>query len=157
MSNRRFGTTDLAIVMGLWSAMAVLLGGVLSELASDVETPLAKAQSEAYALQLAEQLVAAPQTDPSQGGRAPASEMGDPALRMGALGKDPWGHAYQYRIVPAGVVVWSLGKNGLSDSTEAVASLEAGQPLHDFHFAGDDVGFVKGHSKATVSAAAKAP
>ena len=32
---RRFGTTDLAIVLGLWSAMAVVLGGVLSEVMSD--------------------------------------------------------------------------------------------------------------------------
>ncbi len=147
MTNRRFGTTDLAIVMGLWSAMAVLLGGVLSELASDVETPLAKAQSEAYAMQLADGLSAEPATDPTQGGRAPASAMGDPSLRMGVMGKDPWGRAYQYRIVPAGVVVWSAGKNSTSDSTEAVASLEAGQPLRDFHFAGDDVGYVKSHIK----------
>jgi hypothetical protein len=147
MTNRRFGTTDLAIVMGLWSAMAVLLGGVLSELTSDVETPLAKAQSEAYAMQLADELRAQPATDPSQGGRTPASAMGDPSLRMGVLGKDPWGRAYQYRIVPAGVVVWSIGKNSASDSTEAVASLEAGQPLRDFNFAGDDVGFVKSHAK----------
>jgi hypothetical protein len=148
MSNRRFGTTDLAIVMGLWSAMAVLLGGVLSELASDVETPLAKAQSEAYALQLAEKLKAEPQTDPTNGGRAPASAIGDPALRSGSLGKDPWGQAYQYKIVPAGVVVWSVGKNSSNDSVEAISALDGGQPVRDFHFNGDDVGFVKPHSKA---------
>lgn len=147
INNRRFGTTDLAIVMGLWSAMAVLLGGVLSELASDSETPMAKAQSEAYALQLAQGLEAAPTTDPSRGGRAPASEMGASALRSGALGKDPWGHAYQYKIVSGGVVVWSLGKNGESDSIAALDRLEEGQSIQEFHFVGDDVGFVKTRHK----------
>lgn len=145
MTNRRFGTTDLAIVMGLWSAMAVLLGGVLSELASDNETPMAKAQSEAYAKQLAQELEAQPQTDPSHGGRAPASAMGDPALRSGLLGKDSWGHPYQYKIIPQGVVVWSLGKNAVSDSSASIERLEQGQPLSEFHFNGDDVGFVKPH------------
>ena len=147
MTNRRFGTTDLAIVMGLWSAMAVLLGGVLSELASDTETPMARAQSEAYAQQLSQELEEQPATDPSKGGRAPASAMGDPALRSGTLGKDAWGHPYQYKIVPAGVVVWSVGKNGKSDSMEAIERLDAGQSLAEFHFNGDDVGFVKTHHK----------
>ena len=147
MTNRRFGTTDLAIVMGLWSAMAVLLGGVLSELASDTETPMAKAQSEAYAQQLVQELEAQPETDPTKGGRAPASEMGDPALRAGMLGKDSWGHPYLYKIVPQGVVVWSLGKNAVSDSSAAIERLDQGQSLAEFHFSGDDVGFVKTHSK----------
>lgn len=147
MNNRRFGTTDLAIVMGLWSAMAVLLGGVLSELARDTETPVAKAKSEAYAQQLEQELVAQPETDPSRGGRAPASAMGDSALRSGVLGKDSWGHPYHYRIVPQGVVVWSLGKNAVSDSSAAIERLDQGQSLSEFHFSGDDVGFVKTHSR----------
>lgn len=142
ISNRRFGTTDLAIVMGLWSAMAVLLGGVLSELAADTDTPLAKAQSEAFALQLVQGLDEEPKTDPSRGGRAPASEMGDAALRSGVLGKDPWGHAYQYKIVPEGIVVYSVGRNNESDSKAALNRLELGQSIAEFHFSGDDVGFV---------------
>lgn len=147
ISNRRFGTTDLAIVMGLWSAMAVLLGGVLSELASDNETPMAKSQSEAFALQLAEGLDAAPITDPSRGGRSPASEMGDVALRTGDLGKDPWGTAYKYKIVSDGIVVWSQGKNTECDSTAALEKLDQGISVSEFKFAGDDIGFVKRRHK----------
>jgi hypothetical protein len=147
LSNRRFGTTDLAIVMGLWSAMAVLLGGVLSELATDTETPLAKAQSEAFALQLAQGLDDEPTSDPSHGGRTPASEMGDLALRSGVLGRDPWGHAYQYKIVAEGIVVWSQGKNNECDSTSALSRLDSGQSIAEFHFAGDDVGFVQPRHK----------
>jgi len=147
ISNRRFGTTDLAIVMGLWSAMAVLLGGVLSELASDSETPMAKSQSEAFALQLEQGLDAAPVTDPSMGGRAPASEMGDLALRTGDLGRDPWGQAYKYKIVSDGIVVWSQGRNAECDSTEALRKLDQGISVSEFKFAGDDVGFVKPRHK----------
>ncbi len=145
IGNRRFGTTDLAIVMGLWSAMAVLLGGVLSELASDTETPMARAQSEAYALQLAESEM--PQMkDDMQSGRAPASVAPVASLRSGTLGKDPWGRAYQYKVVAEGVIVYSNGKNNESDSAKALERLDSGQSIREFHFAGDDVGFVKiGH------------
>lgn len=136
---KRFGTTDLAIVMGLWSAMAVLLGGVLSELASDTETPMARAQSEAYALQLAQGL----ELSMPKGDRAPASAESQSNLRDGELGKDPWGHAYLYKVVPQGVVVWSAGKNNQSDSMPNIERLESGQSLAEFHFGGDDVGFVK--------------
>lgn len=139
---KRFGTTDLAIVMGLWSAMAVLLGGVLSELASDTETPMARAQSEAYALQLAQGL----DHNSSKGDRAPASAggvAGEQQLRHGELGKDPWGHAYHYKVVPQGVIVWSAGKNNQSDSASAIERLESGQSVAEFHFGGDDVGFIK--------------
>ena len=152
--NRRFGTTDLAIVMGLWSAMAVLLGGVLSELTSDTETPMAKAQSEAYATQLAQDLDTVPKMGPSTNGtkRGPASIHGlvesRAELRNGTLGKDPWGHAYQYKVVPEGVIVWSQGKNSECDSTDALNRLEEGQSLHEFHFSGDDVGFVIARHKA---------
>lgn len=141
ITNRRFGTTDLAIVMGLWSAMAVLLGGVLSELASDTETPMAKAQSEAYALQLAQDLTA------SKSSRGPASIASAAMLGAGALGKDPWGHAYQYKVVPEGVIVWSQGKNNECDSMDGLKRLEEGQPLSAFHFAGDDVGYVMASHK----------
>lgn len=127
--------------------MAVLIGGVLSELAADTETPLAKAQSEAFALQLAEGLDLEPATDPSRGARAPASEMGDPALRSGVLGKDPWGHAYQYKIVSEGVIVWSQGKNSECDSKEALTRLDSGHSLAEFNFVGDDVGFVQARHK----------
>jgi hypothetical protein len=120
---------------------------VLSELATDTETPLAKAQSEAFALQLVQGLDEDPKTDPSRGGRAPASEMGDVALRSGVLGKDPWGHAYHYKIVTEGIVVWSEGKNSHADSTTALERLDSGQPLSEFHFSGDDVGFVKSRHK----------
>ena len=136
---KRFGTTDLAIVMGLWSAMAVLLGGVLSELASDTETPMARAQSEAYALQLAQSLE--PTSEP--GDRGPASVDSQAALQSGELGKDPWGSAYRYKVVSKGVVVWSIGKNNQSDSSPAIARLESGQSIAEFHFGGDDVGFIK--------------
>lgn len=149
IGNRRFGTTDLAIVMGLWSAMAVLLGGVLSELTSDTETPMAKAQSEAYATQLAQDLdqshIGTPKMDPVKGKRGPASVSGlaeSPKLTEGTLGKDPWGRAYQYKVIPEGVIVWSQGKNSECDSKDALKRLEEGQSLREFHFAGDDVGFV---------------
>ena len=147
ITNRRFGTTDLAIVMGLWSAMAVLLGGVLSELASDTETPMAKAQSEAYALQLAQESSTTEKSVSLSNGRAPAAAS-VPQLRAGVLGKDPWGRAYQYKVVPEGVVVWSQGKNSECDSTEALKRLDDGQSIAEFHFVGDDVGFVMASHKA---------
>lgn len=137
---RRFGTTDLAIVLGLWSAMAVLVGGVLSELASDTDTPMAKAQSEAYAQQLA---LAGGSEEGDQPGRGPASLPTDKELRSGTLGKDPWGKPYYYRIVNSAVVVWSGGRNQEADSGPAIDRLESGQPLQDFRFMGDDVGFVQ--------------
>ncbi len=147
MSTRRFGTTDLAIVLALWSAMAVLVGGVLSELASDTETPMAKAQSEAYAHQLAST------PGESTGGeeskaygpvRGPASVLpGDQSLRTGKLGRDPWGKPYNYRIVKSAVIVWSAGRNQEPDSEQALNRLESGHPVQDFRFMGDDVGFVQ--------------
>ncbi len=143
MSTRRFGTTDLAIVLALWSAMAVLVGGVMSELASDSETPMAKAQSEAYANQLAS---AAPEKS-GPTARGPASVASnlpaDPALRSGKLGRDPWGKPYSYRIVNSAVIVWSAGRNQEADSEKALERLESGQPIHEFRFMGDDVGFVQ--------------
>lgn len=143
MSTRRFGTTDLAIVLALWSAMAVLVGGVLSELASDSETPMAKAQSEAYAHQLASSPHDAANADQA-GGRGPASELpADQSLRTGKLGRDPWGKPYNYRIVNSAVIVWSAGRNQEPDSEKALERLELGQPIQDFRFMGDDVGFVQ--------------
>ncbi len=118
--------------------MAVLLGGVLSELASDTETPMARAQSEAYALQLAQGL-----DSTMKGDRSPASVDSQANLLHGELGKDPWGHAYHYKVVPQGVVVWSAGKNNQSDSMPNIERLESGQSIAEFHFGGDDIGFVK--------------
>ena len=135
---RRFGTTDLAIVLGLWSAMAVVLGGVLSEVMSDSETPRARAQSEAFALQLAQNESAAHASD---GGRGPASV--DSNLKTGELGKDPWGHSYRYQVFADGVVVWSFGVDGKPDSEKAIESLVLGHNFSGFRFQGDDVGFLK--------------
>lgn len=135
---RRFGTTDLAIVLGLWSAMAVVLGGVLSEVMSDSETPRARAQSEAFALQLAQ---AQSSTQASAGGRGPASVVSN--LKAGELGKDPWGRSYRYQVFADGVVVWSLGVDGKPDSEKAIERLVLGQEISAFRFQGDDVGFLK--------------
>ena len=146
LSTRRFGTTDLAIVLALWSAMAVLVGGVMSELASDSETPMAKAQSEAYAHQLASASGESGEKDgPSLRGPASiaASLPADPALRSGKLGRDPWGKPYSYRIVNSAVIVWSAGRNQEPDSEKALERLESGQPVNEFRFMGDDVGFVQ--------------
>jgi hypothetical protein len=139
LGSRRFGTADIAIVLGLWSAMAVLVGGVLSELMSDTETPMAKAQSEAYAQQLAE----ARYDGEERASRGPASLPAEKSLRSGQLGRDPWGQSYKYRIVNSAVVVWSAGRNKESDSESAFERLEAGQPIQDFRFMGDDIGFVQ--------------
>ena len=136
---RRFGTTDLAIVLGLWSAMAVVLGGVLSEVMSDAETPRARAQSEAFALQLAQN--ASVSQAAGGGGRGPAS-MGS-NLKTGELGKDPWGRSYRYQVFADGVVVWSLGVDGKADSEKAIERLVLEQDASGFRFQGDDVGFLK--------------
>ncbi len=136
---RRFGTTDLAIVLGLWSAMAVVLGGVLSEVMSDSETPRARAQSEAFALQLAQNESAARASVGS--GRGPASVGSN--LKAGELGKDPWGRSYRYQVFADGVVVWSLGMDGKPDSEKAIERLVLGQDVSGFRFQGDDVGFLK--------------
>lgn len=136
---RRFGTTDLAIVLGLWSAMAVVLGGVLSEVMSDSETPLARAQSEAFALQLAQNESAAQASVGT--GRGPASIGSN--LKAGELGKDPWGRSYRYQVFADGVVVWSLGVDGKPDSEKEIGRLVLGQDVSGFRFQGDDVGFLK--------------
>ena len=145
LSTRRFGTTDLAIVLALWSAMAILVGGVMSELASDSDTPVAKAQSEAYAQQLA--TVTENQEKERSSLRGPASVAADlpadPSLRSGKLGRDPWGKPYSYRIVNSAVIVWSAGRNQELDSEKALERLESGQPVDQFRFMGDDVGFVQ--------------
>lgn len=145
LAPRRFGTADLAIVLGLWSAMAVLVGGVLSELMSDTDTPMAKAQSEAYAQQLA---AAGSEQQSDRPLRGPASLPADKSLRSGKLGRDPWGKPYNYRIVNSAVVVWSSGRNQEVDSEPAIERLEAGQSLQDFRFMGDDVGFVQARHNA---------
>lgn len=145
---RRFGTTDLAIVLGLWSAMAVVLGGVLSEVMSDSQTPRARAQSEAYALQLAQNESS---NEVQSLGRAPASGSSfglaaaavDLAPRSGELGKDPWGHSYRYQLFAGGVLVWSLGADGQASSDVAIERLNSEQGTADFKFLGDDVGFLK--------------
>lgn len=146
LNSRRFGTTDLAIVMGLWSAMAIVLGGVISELTSDTETPLARAQSEAYALQLRESVAEEERSladaAASSGGRGPASAM-RAAEQEGALGKDPWGQPYLYRVTRMGVIVWSGGRNGKSESESEIQRLISNHAVDDFHFQGDDVGFLK--------------
>ncbi|MBN8539038.1 MAG: hypothetical protein J0L82_01525 [Deltaproteobacteria bacterium] len=144
MSTRRFGTTDLAIVLALWSAMAVLVGGVMSELASDSETPMAKAQSEAYAQQLASASSVKSDESPVRGPASVAASLpADLALRSGKLGRDPWGKPYSYRIVHSAVIVWSAGRNQEPDSEKALERLESGQPVNEFRFMGDDVGFVQ--------------
>lgn len=135
---RRFGTTDLVIVLGLWSAMAVVLGGVLSEVMSDSETPRARAQSEAFALQL---LQNGSSLVPSGDGRSPASVAVN--IKSGELGKDPWGRSYRYQVFADGVVVWSLGVDGKPDSEKAIERLVLGQEVLAFRFQGDDVGFLK--------------
>jgi hypothetical protein len=98
LSTRRFGTTDLAIVLALWSAMAVLVGGVMSELASDSETPMAKAQSEAYAHQLASASGESGEKDgPSLRGPASvaASLPADPSASIWKVGTRPLGKTLQ--------------------------------------------------------------
>lgn len=123
----------------------MMVGGVLSELASDSETPMAKAQSEAYAHQLATSFEKLENVGPSL--RGPASAVSglpaDPALRSGKLGRDPWGKPYSYRIVNSAVIVWSAGRNQEPDSEKALERLELGQPVNEFRFMGDDVGFVQ--------------
>ncbi|MDX9730791.1 MAG: hypothetical protein RBT63_03380 [Bdellovibrionales bacterium] len=147
---RRFGTTDLVIVMVLWGAMAVVIGGVLAELVSDTDAPLAKAQAEAYALQLAE-AHAAELRDTTRSGvglRGPASVVtvsasGRDAVQMGTLGRDPWGNPYGYIVTAKGVVVWSHGKNGVAESKDVLGRFEMGQVVGSFRFSGDDLGFLK--------------
>lgn len=52
----------------------------------------------------------------------------------GLIGKDPWGKPYIYKIKenPQFLYIWSLGPNGLDESSE----------ITDLSFRGDDVGFV---------------
>lgn len=156
LNSRRFGTTDLAIVMGLWSAMAVVLGGVLSELTGDTETPRARSQAEAYALQLQQNVDLQRQAQSERSmtvnaDRAPAS-LGSPISdQEGQLGKDPWGQPYRYRVAANGVFVWSSGPNGESESDGEIDRLNSKQTASRntvaFHFQGDDIGFVKAAHK----------
>lgn len=154
---RRFGTADLVVMIGLWSIMAVVLGGVISEVLRDGETPIARAQSEVLAHQLLdagfsdESAMEAVTTAPStQSSRSPAAIASEPIVRVKKMGKDPWGHAYHYVSLPhlQAVVVWSAGRDGRNNSVQAVERLILAQSHEDFRFEGDDVGVLqKGPSR----------
>ncbi len=150
IATRRFGTTDLVIVMALWSAMAVVLGGVLSEVTADSETPIARSQTETFGLRLLSEAAA---SSPAGLTRGPASLGQNPFTGSGELGRDPWGHPYKYRVFGGAVVVWSLGRNGVSDSDPAFEALgkDAVGQLGRFKFLGDDVGYLRQASGGTES------
>lgn len=143
--------------------MAIVLGGVISEVMADNQTPLAKSQSEVLAAGLAERLATesvvldkSESSPDNQGARSPASlgVAAQPRTLSGMLGKDPWGHAYRYKTSEALIIVWSGGADGKSESDASVEKLilqlnlsghQSGQQPDKgpFRFQGDDVGFIR--------------
>jgi hypothetical protein len=162
---RRFGTADLVVMIGLWSIMAVVLGGVISEVLRDGETPIARAQSEVLAQQMLEANFVESASGEmaheleaslnSSGSRAPASIVNStmPALQVKQIGKDPWGRAYHYVSLPhlRAVLVWSSGRNARNESALNVERLISGQDEESFRFSGDDVGVLHRESARTAS------
>lgn len=137
--------------------LVLLVGGVVGAISSGVQQNadddrISRAQSvaESYARQIDSQRSASI-VQSIRSGRAPASVSAPaPLLTEGEMGRDPWGHAYNYRVHTSNddgrhyVLVWSNGPNGVSESkaTHTSAKTEAVSGHNEFGFAGDDVGFV---------------
>jgi len=151
---RRFGTADLVVMVGLWSVMAAVLGGVISEvLLRDGETPIARAQAEVLAQQMLEAKFAElPEAARVVGSRAPAAVVAS-TIQVKEIGKDPWGSAYHYVSLPhlRAVLVWSSGRDGENDSGPSVERLISEQDEESFRFAGDDVGVLHRETARTAS------
>lgn len=154
---RRFGTADLVVMVGLWSVMAAVLGGVISEVLRDGETPIARAQAEVLAQQMLEAKFAElPEAPRVVGSRAPAAVVTS-TIQVKEIGKDPWGRAYHYVSLPhlRAVLVWSSGRDGENDSGPNVERLISGQDEESFRFSGDDVGVLHRESARTASRASE--
>jgi hypothetical protein len=146
VENQRFNTSDVLSVYGsvlcCFIAVFLLLRGPFEEFGGS------EAQREM--IQLSRQILSdgLSTLDPNvQSSRGPASkDEGNSA--EGRIGSDPWGRPYHYRIYQFGrgyrsVVIWSLGPNGLRDTTEAdVLTAQNGRPFKILSRA-DDLGHIE--------------
>lgn len=146
--NQPFGTLDLIMLVVLCGTVSSVVGASVAGLLHDDRPARARAAAESLADQIRaqhDQAVASFRAA-AAGDRAPAS-VGDsvPPLTDGQMGKDPWGRPYFYTVLGnptnanSTIVVWSEGPNGKLESK--IDELTE-QNVHDFHFKGDDVGFI---------------
>jgi hypothetical protein len=144
--NQHFGTLDLIMLIVLCGTVSSVIGASVAGLLHDNRPGRARSSAEALALQIRQQRETSNQSLFLSSSRSPASaEPSVPPLTDGQIGKDPWGKPYFYSVLGVPnepnptIVVWSEGPNARMESD--LGRLSDKHP-EDFHFQGDDVGYV---------------
>jgi hypothetical protein len=133
-----------------FAVITSLAGAILSQTFHDHRPSQAREMAENYAANLIARRETAMHSVPSTSGeRSPASVNPVMLPDVGAIGQDPWGQAYRYRIGfdaaknETHAFVWSVGPNGRSESDSAVEGAIGSTDINHFRFKGDDLGTVK--------------
>lgn len=158
-SNQGFRSSDAFAVVALGLTTLGITLSILTEAARDDRSERAKFGAEALAHQMASTRLALPE-EAVNSAKIPSSNRGPasieaktepgPAMNRyeGALGLDPWGKAYRYKLLRSGdnkvlrIVVWSSGPDQIQDTNFADGDLSPEIPSVRLSFKGDDVGFV---------------
>ncbi len=152
--NQHFGTLDLIALVVLCGTVSSVVGAAVAGFLHDDRPTRARTMAESLAYQIRHQHDSALVSllhGSDESGRAPASvsDASVPPLTDGQMGKDPWGRPYFYTVLGlptdpnSTIVVWSEGPNGkLESKIDELTEVN----VRDFHFRGDDVGFIaNGH------------
>jgi hypothetical protein len=135
---RSKGIISLFMLFGVAAFLCVPIWSDTSE--ATQQHTLHRAESLAYQLL---------ESRKSSSSRAPASVDGPVnhlTLDEGNIGLDPWGHPYHYKLLkarenqPAKILVWSLGPNGKSETSDEI--IESNRDMRSPQFSGDDLGIM---------------
>jgi hypothetical protein len=145
------GASRWLILVILVSGFGAAFGAILSEAVHDDQLPNTRGEAEEFANRISREIKA--------GARKPEylvqksklrNQSGEELSKKGELGRDVWGHSFQYQLGRSGdsdfVVVWSSGPNGLDETK--ISELfqqhkrDPSALIKYFHFTGDDLGAV---------------
>jgi len=137
-----FKSSDLVGLLLLSVLCVLIVGGIVSQALESQKKIEAYKGAEKISLQLmaGELSELDLQSASDDAKRSPASGKTN-------LGLDPWGFAYQYKIIQSRqssfLVVWSLGPNGSTDSQLDSFTIDDKGLLRAADFKGDDVGYIQ--------------
>lgn len=149
--NQGFGTLDIITVLSSVVAVAIIVCPIFMRHSMKADKSQALNVAERLSGELGREIREHKLgTDRTQGREIASAPLNQISFE-GLVGKDPWGNAYNYRVLknalghPKFLVVWSKGPNLKQDTSEFNFNAESGH----VEFAGDDVGVV--HSVDTIS------